>query len=91
MGVRWTEEQKRALVRLWPTHSAKQIGAILGIPSRSAINGKAARMGLPSKVDITKRAVAHAVKTEDAPEHRPGLTMPWQPGTPNPYRLKNTR
>lgn len=44
----WTAAKVATLKKLWPTHSAEQIGKKIGT-TRNAVIGKAHREGLPSK------------------------------------------
>jgi hypothetical protein len=60
---RWTDEELRELVTLWPTHSASQIAKRLH-RLRSAIRGKAVRLrqegllppNLPKHFDVNPRS-----------------------------------
>ena len=44
----WPEQDVETLVKLWPTHSAKEIGALMG-RTRNSVIGKVNRMALPMK------------------------------------------
>lgn len=45
----WDKENTATLTRMWRTHSASQIQDEIGCPSRSAVIGKAHRLGLGNK------------------------------------------
>jgi len=48
LNAPWPEEQKRLLIEMWPTHSARQLVRRLK-RSRSAVLGKVFRLKLPGK------------------------------------------
>lgn len=62
--VSWTEEKIQRLKELWPTHSARLIGLEFNM-TRSAIIGKAHRMGLAKR---------EGAKNESAPRQRRAYT-----------------
>ena len=73
--TRWTDEELRALVTLWPTNSASQIAKRLH-RRRSAIRNKAARLrqeGLlphnpPQHFDVTRGDSPGDLQTKRPPE-----------------------
>ncbi len=75
----WTDERIALLKKLWPTgKSASEIALILGVTSRSAVLGKAMRLGLPLRASTGAgrtqqgKAIARAQKRKSA-------AKPWKP------------
>lgn len=67
MTFHWNEENIATLTRMWRTHSASQIQDEIGCPSRSAVIGKAHRLGLgnkaPGRVNNWKGAQASSQRS----------------------------
>lgn len=80
MPSEWTAEDIENLKRLWPTTGATELARILGKPSRSAVIGKAFRLGLTKrpkkKPEPPKIKVVDPEPVDDLeanPEPVPGL------------------
>jgi GcrA cell cycle regulator len=55
---RWPQERVELFKELWPHHPASEIGKLFGI-SRSAVCGKAMRMGLAKRADPAPKRFRH--------------------------------
>jgi len=64
---RWTDEELRELITLWPTHSVSQIVERLGRP-RWAIRSKAKRLHLDG---LSPHNPSEDVQADNPPKRRP--------------------
>ena len=71
--MRWTDEELRELIALWPTHSAKEIAVKMGRP-RSAITTKVKRLRAQGR--LPHGVHGHFEATTITPRPRRGQSRP---------------
>lgn len=74
MNFVWTDEAIQAVKDLWGKQSAKAIACIIGNPSRSAVCGKAMRLGLSAPRQLPKKVFMYP-----KPKPKPKPVLPAKP------------
>lgn len=65
--VKWTDDMKADLIRLWPNHTARDIALHLGAGvTRNSVLGKAFRLGLPRKPQYPSPERGRDAKSDQA-------------------------